>query len=214
MRYKVLYSRRKDDCRKQAGITLTELCISLTIITVIAALSVPSYHHLTQSSQATSAINWILGIVQYTRSAAIQFNVTTTLCPTINGDRCEGNWHQGSMVFTDHNADASINGRDRILRRFFFPEGIKGASLKWRAFRNRQYLQISPLGFTRYQNGNFTYCPASGDLRYARQIIINQQGRVRKAYDRNEDGIREDSRGRPLRCQTYLSTLSVSSASC
>ncbi len=75
-----------------------------------------------------------------------------------------------------------------------------GSTLKWRAFRNRQYLQMTPSGFTNYQNGNFVYCSQDQDLRFARQIVLNMQGRVKKSYDRNNDGLVEDRYGRHLRC--------------
>ena len=55
-------------------------------------------------------------------------------------------------------------------------------------------------GFTNYQNGNFTYCPPDGDLRFARQLVINVQGRVRMGHDTDGDGIVEDRRGKDVRC--------------
>ena len=58
---------------------------------------------------------------------------------------------------------------------------------------------MSPRGFTRYQNGTFTYCPKEG-LNYARGIILNAQGRVRFTKDEDQDGIDEGANGRPLRC--------------
>ena len=73
-------------------------------------------------------------------------------------------------------------------------------TIRWRAFRNRQYLQMTSAGYTNYQNGNFTYCPPNGDVYQARQLIINMQGRVRKPADIDNDGIIEDARGRDIRC--------------
>ena len=76
----------------------------------------------------------------------------------------------------------------------------EGERFYWRSFRNRSYLMIRPSGLTDWQNGNFLYCPESGDPRLARQIVINAQARVRHARDSDGDGIVEDARGRAVVC--------------
>jgi len=58
---------------------------------------------------------------------------------------------------------------------------------------------MSPNGYTRYQNGTFTYCPKEG-LKYARAIILNAAGRMRYSKDSDNDGINEGADGKPLRC--------------
>jgi len=75
-----------------------------------------------------------------------------------------------------------------------------GARVYWRSFRNRSYLQINATGLTNWQNGHLLYCPANGDVHFARAVIINAQGRVRNAADSNGDGIVEDANGDPLVC--------------
>lgn len=189
--------------RKAEGVSLVELLITLTIFLVVLGAGIPSFSHMIKSNRAATTINWIVGGIQYTRHSAVTFNTITTICP-INSKvgkkkkKCGGKWYEGIVVFIDHNGDAKINGEDRILKRLQYPE--EGSTLKWRAFRNRQYLQMTPMGFTNYQNGNFVYCSSDQDPRYSRQIVINLQGRVRKSYDRDGDGLIEDSRGKKLRC--------------
>ncbi|MCP3673585.1 MAG: hypothetical protein GY829_03815, partial [Gammaproteobacteria bacterium] len=97
----------------------------------------------------------------------------------------------------DHNQDHIFNGDDIFLTKFEkFPDED---TIYWRAFQNKQYLQMSPLGYTRFQNGTFTYCPREG-LKYARGIIINAAGRVRFTKDEDGDGIDEGANGKSLRC--------------
>jgi type IV fimbrial biogenesis protein FimT len=57
-----------------------------------------------------------------------------------------------------------------------------------------------PRGYTAWQNGNFLYCAAGGAATEARMVIVNPQGRLRIARDRNGDGIVEDAAGRPVSC--------------
>ena len=59
---------------------------------------------------------------------------------------------------------------------------------------------MTPMGFTRDQNGNFTWCPGNGDVRLARQLIVNAAGRLREALDSDGDGVREGANGRPIGC--------------
>ncbi len=180
------------------GFTLVEAIAVLAIIVIVTGIGTPSLTDALERNRAAAGINWIVRVVNLTRSAAVNHGVTTTLCPTRNRQICGGRWDQEIMVFTDHNEDRKLNGRDRILLVQHYP--YQGSRLLWRSFRNRQYLQITPVGFTNHQNGNFTYCPENGELEFARQIVLNLQGRVRQSYDRNNDGIVEDSQGRHLRC--------------
>ncbi|MBD3647332.1 MAG: GspH/FimT family pseudopilin [Pseudomonadales bacterium] len=175
-----------------------ELLIVLAVAAILTSSAVPTFSSLIQRNQAAVAINWIVESIRFSRHSAVTLGTMVTICPSTDGTHCGGKWHDGTIVFTDANADAVVNGKDEILKRFRFP--VEGASLTWRAFRNRQYLQLTSMGYTNFMNGNFTYCSEDRDPRYARQIVINMPGRVRKAYDIDNDGIVEDYRGRELRC--------------
>ncbi len=107
-------------------------------------------------------------------------------------------WHNGALVFLDRNANGRFDGSDALLRRM--PRLREGDRFYWRSFRNRSYLMIRPSGLTDWQNGNLLYCPESGDPRFARQIVINAQARVRHARDSDGDGIVEDAKGRAVEC--------------
>ena len=99
------------------------------------------------------------------------------------------------MVFLDHDRDRRIDEGE-----FVWVSGCppmeEGERIQWRSFRNRSYLLIHGSGLTDWQSGNFQYCPADGDARFARQIILNAQGRARRAIDTDGDGIRENAAGR------------------
>ncbi len=184
---------------KQSGLTIIEIVSVLAIMTILAGLMLPSFSSFHARSTATAGINWIVGAVNFARYTAINRRVTTTLCPSSGpGMRCKGNWHDGMILFADHNADARINGSDYVIERI---NNLNfSGTLKWRAFRNRQYLQMTQFGYTNYQNGNFVYCPEDKNLKFARQIVINVQGRARMVHTRNSDGLMVDRRGKLLRC--------------
>ncbi len=184
---------------KQSGWTIIELVSALAIMVLITGLAMPSMEQIYSRSKATAGINWIIGAVNFTRHAAINHRIMITLCPSSDDEHiCKGKWHDGLIVFADHNADAKFNGKDYLIERIR-GENLSG-TLTWRAFRNRQYLQITPMGYTNYQNGNFVYCPQNRNQRYARQIVINIQGRARVVNTRDSEGFGIDRKGKRLRC--------------
>ncbi len=181
------------------GITLIELLVTLAVAAVLLHAALPAFADLLASQRAAAASNAVVGAVQLARSSAITHRTAVTFCPR-SGNACGGraHWRDGGLVFLDHNRNAELDAGEPLLGTLAALEA--GATLAWRSFRNRSYLRFEPRGYTDWQNGHFQYCPASSDARHARQVIINAQGRTRSARDRDGDGIREDARGRPLRC--------------
>ena len=183
-----------------AGFSLAELLVSLAILAALASLAGPGMVRLVQQQRSTTALNQLLGAVHLARSSAITRGGIVTLCPSANGQTCTGRnrWHEGAIVFSDEDRDGRRDTDDALLRALpGFPDASR---VYWRSFRNKSYLQLDSRGMTNWQNGHFLYCPANGDPRLARQLILNAQARVRKAPDRDGDGIAEDATGDPLEC--------------
>jgi len=179
------------------GVTLVELIIVIAIIAVTITLTTPSMTTFVVKNRITAQVNTLALAIKMARESAIMKNKVVTLCRSNDNLQCGGKWHDGMILFVDQNKDHRFNDSDVLITVFSrFPEGDV---IFWRSFQNRQYLQMSPRGTTRYQNGTFTYCPKEG-LEYARGIIINAAGRVRFTKDRDADGIDEGADNRPLRC--------------
>ena len=180
------------------GLSLLELLLALLLLSVLLGMAMPGFSEVVQQQRIDLTARQLRQAIEVGRNAAITGNSMVTLCRSRTGDSCAGQWGDGVLVFVDYDTNGALDSTDRVVRHFAFTE-FDGA-ISWRAFRNRQYLQITAAGFTNYQNGNFTLCPADGDRRLARQLIISRTARVRQAEDENGDGIREDSRGQPLQC--------------
>jgi type IV fimbrial biogenesis protein FimT len=176
------------------------LLVSLAILAGLASLAGPGMIRLVQQERSSAALNQLLGAVHLARSSAITRGAIVTLCPSANGETCAGRnqWHEGAIVFSDEDRDGRRDADDALLR--VLPGFADSSRVYWRSFRNKSYLQINGRGMTNWQNGHFLYCPANRDPRLARQLILNAQARVRKAPDRDGDGIAEDANGDPLEC--------------
>lgn len=178
--------------------SLIELLICMAIIAILINVSLPSFTSLLHKSHTEKVRTNYIRIITLAKQIAIEKNIMVTICKSDDGLHCQGTWGKGSIVFVDYNRNAQLDENDQLLYRISPDKYV--TTIHWRSFRNRPYLQITPLGFTNNQSGNFTFCPANNDLSQAKQIIINRTGRVRLAQDSNQDGIEEDSRGRPIRC--------------
>lgn len=183
-----------------SGLSLIESLISLAILTIVfMRLSMPATSSWRQKAEIDAVMQELMTSIGLARSHAISENVMVTLCRSDDGRQCRGSWSDGYIVFIDRDANHILDDNDRILTRAtsFKPIG----SLSYNSFQNKQYLQITPRGFTDFQNGNFTFCSIDGNPENNRQIIVSLSGRARYARDRDGDGLVENSQGKPVICR-------------
>ena len=183
---------------RQSGINLLEMLIVLSITGILASIALPDLGKMLSRYEGEKIMNSLARAIAFARAQAVEQGAMITFCRSSDGLKCKGSWHEGAIIFTDYNADRIINYNDQIL--LHTPAVKTQGTLKFRAFQNKQYLQLTPLGFTNYQNGNFTWCPEDKDPRQARQLIISYTGRTRLAVDSNNDGIRENASGKNISC--------------
>lgn len=183
-------------CRPN-GISLLELIVTLTITLVVTAAALPTFKSILDRSSLEADLRSFATLINHARHAAITLNRTVTVCP---GQRtacfARNNWHRGAIVFVDENANRQPDPGENIVGGM----AELNSHVRWRAFRNRSYLQFTPTGFTAWQNGHFLFCPTSGSDNLARQLVLNAAGRLYFSRDANADGFHEDVRGRALVC--------------
>ena len=183
---------------RSIGATLFELLFAVAILAILLNLGLPDFKNMISDRKAEFTLRRISHAINFARTHAIKSGTIVTICPSHSGLRCENEWQDGSLVFSDSNADRQINESDEIL--LVVNHALQDGSIKWRSFQNKPFLQISAQGFTRNQNGSFTFCSSDKEPEKAQQLVINRLGRTRLAVDSNGDGIRESSQGRPLSC--------------
>ncbi|MDP1931692.1 MAG: GspH/FimT family pseudopilin [Gammaproteobacteria bacterium] len=182
-----------------SGFSLIEslICIIVFLI-IVMSTSLPGVSSWRKNAEIDNVMHELMSVISMARAHAIAENVFVTLCRSDDGEHCQGNWNEGFILFTDHDANRVINGSDRILSRSKNMSSL--GLISYNSFQNKQYLMITPRGFTDFQNGNFTFCSADGDPKRNRQIIVSLSGRARYARDRDGDGVVENSQGRPVTC--------------
>ena len=185
--------------RGQFGFSLTELMVTLAAAGVLMGMAIPEFTALAAAQRASARINAVGAAIHTARHLAVVHNQAVTLCPG-QGPACGAadHWHEGMLIFADTDGDLHVDDGEFVGARL--PKLDAGETIVWRSFGNRSHLRFRGTGLTDWQPGNFQYCPADGDPRFARQLIVNAQGRVRQATDMDGDGIREDAQGRPLEC--------------
>lgn len=82
------------------GFTLIELMVTVTILSVLTMVAVPSFNEAILSHKLTSYANNFVASAQLARSEAIKRNATVTLCRSSDGASCatSGGWQLGWIV--------------------------------------------------------------------------------------------------------------------
>ncbi len=192
------FSSDLSSSRSTRGTSLFESLVALAIVATLGVIMAPSVENLGLHRQGSLALQRVASSIYRARTTAAKSGVVAMLCPSADGNQCGGNWHDGILVFPDRNGNL-LHDPDESPVDYVGFENLRG-TLHWRAFQSKPYLQITPLGFTRYQNGNFTWCDPDKSSSGAHQLILNRTGRVRFAVDSDGDGNRENSQGLPISC--------------
>ena len=176
----------KEKFQVPLGVTLIELLVTLSVLSILLAVGVPSFSHFSTSSRLNSYSNTLFSHMALARSEAIKRNSRVVVCKSSDGLSCtnSGNWSQGWVVFVDLDNNANISGGEQILTTMSsLPSGY---SFSGNA-NVSDYVSYDGQGITKlttgaFQSGTITLCPlppAEGGN--GRNIVISSSGRLRIA---------------------------------
>jgi type IV fimbrial biogenesis protein FimT len=104
---------------RDSGYTLVEVLVAMTVVSILAAIAIPSFRYVTTSNRVTTQVNGLLGDMQFARAEAIKEGQSVTICEANNAySGCGGSasWNNGWIVFMDPNNNGAVDGGEQILR--------------------------------------------------------------------------------------------------
>jgi prepilin-type N-terminal cleavage/methylation domain-containing protein len=185
---------------RTAGFTLLELLVAMALLGILLTLGTPDLRRWQREARSEALLMELGRLLSEARSTAVTQAVPVTLCATRTPPACEAAWQRQVLLFTDHDGDRLFERDmgDAVLR--LWEPGAAQGRLLLRSFPARPSLQFTPEGFTNGESGNFTWCPEGAEPAAIRQLIFTRTGRTRFAQDRDGDGLREGTDGKPLTC--------------
>lgn len=169
------------DRDKIKGFSLIELLITLSILSILLAVSLPNFQDTVESINTNSQAKLLMTTLSLARSEAIKRGTNVAICPTDNGLDCrEGVWSSGWMVFVDTNGDAtggagSVDVGDIVIR--VYERLGSGSALTFTG----ELIQYNNLGFSVSNSvQTLKLCPSTNNALNAHAVVIGLSGRGRR----------------------------------
>jgi type IV fimbrial biogenesis protein FimT len=165
--------------RREAGLTLVELLVTMAVAAVLLGIGMPAFGNLVQDTRLTTTTNRLVSALHLARSEAVRHNARVTLCNSADGTYCAaaGGWDQGWIVFLDTGGTGTRTEHDPLLA--VGDAATDGVIITGNTPVQR-YVSYIGLGATRRANGalqmgTITLCAGEA----GRQIVISRTGRTR-----------------------------------
>lgn len=166
------------------GFTLIEAMVSITILTVLAALAVPAFRTVTERMKVSTVSDEMVAALTLTRGTAIQNNGNVTLRKLSDAEAgltgvCSTtqNWSCGWRIFRDADGDGVLDAGEEVIYTFNITNrvtvmrSVNGDNLI--ANRWGQLAGLNAVGFTLSPTDTGVASPATTTL------CVNSGGRIR-----------------------------------
>ena len=157
-----------------AGVTVLELLIVVTVLSLLAGIGLPTFRHLVVDLRMTAQVNELVRAIHLAKQEAYKRSAHLALCKTRDERQCTGTaaWHDGWLVFVNRDRDhpPRVDAGERILL-------VHAAFDHGQIIANRRAFVFRPLE-TRSTNGTFLFCDHRGPIR---AVVVSYTGRPRLA---------------------------------
>ena len=185
---------------KNVGLTLIELIISIAIMSILAAITIPNFNAFLVQLRVDNEISQLHRMLLNARNGAINYQMPVTVCPLDLQNRCSSQWGNEIAVFIDLNSNNIYepNNNDVLLR----TKSAITTSDKLQYGLRRNRIIYAPTGRTSGwgSNGTFKYCPKDYPDK-SRAISVATSGRVYTSTDIDNDNIDELRSGIEILCR-------------
>ncbi|MEX0962622.1 MAG: GspH/FimT family pseudopilin [Pseudohongiellaceae bacterium] len=169
------------NCYKNKGYSLIELLVTVAILSILLAVSLPNFQDTIESNVTNSQAKLFMTTLNLARSEAIKRGSNVGICPSDDGVDClAGSWSTGWIVFLDVNGDSdgdagSIDAGDIVIRVF---DALGADSV---LTGTTDYFEYNSLGFSATAGvQTMKLCPSSNNADNARSVEIGVSGRGRR----------------------------------
>jgi type IV fimbrial biogenesis protein FimT len=172
---------------RSLGLTLPELLISLSMMSMMTLAALNYLPPLIHSSRMSGEVNRFVVALQLARSEAVKQGRRLVLCPQTQQRVCgrDADWENGWLLFASDNREREV---DEPL---ILAEPPLAGFIEMRSGNHRKRIVYQPDGSSGGTNSSFTFCDRRG-LAKPRVICLSNSGRPRTTYTRCD--------GKPINC--------------
>ncbi len=169
------------------GFSLLELIVCMAILLISLSHGFPSLLNSRNTSLIESETQNLQKNLLLARSYALNHSAKVTICPLNQQSKCHNNWQDGYSIFIDSNYIGNKEADDKIILTYQAPHKLK------LSFNGGNKLTYNANGSLSSLSGTFIYCFKEVNIKLAKAVIVNMNGRARSSADYDGNGIDEKS---------------------
>ncbi|RNE91739.1 GspH/FimT family pseudopilin [Marichromatium sp. AB32] len=179
------------DTSRQQGVTLLELIVTISILTIILSVAIPSFREIIATNRIAVINNDLLEALHVARSEAIKRGTRVTVCKSTttssSSPACatgDPGWESGWIIFSDRGTRGQIDGNDQVI--IVHEQNIPAVTITTgNSFKD--FISYLPSGFSQGSSGLSSGTFSVNLQDKARHLIISASGRIRTCSETNKD---------------------------
>ena len=156
---------------KHMAYTLTELAITILVLSILVTLALPYYHEMKANQERRTIFRQLIANIQLAKQHAAIHHTNVVMCSSENMQSCkEEMWEQGFILFLDSNQNRQLDLNEILVSQE--RTDLSYGTLNWRGTLHFPSLNfMAEHGLPIGSNGSFYYC--SSTVKHMK-IILNK----------------------------------------